>query len=303
MSKCKEKNRKRNSVQELLGIQHFTDYGLMTDAGELVFFRVAPTNISVLSPVNIAHKITGLTALLKLEPDNQFYTKYFLERVDKTTNYLIYAPFEKPALCDNHLADTIRYSKEFFADRVSLICVDLGIPENLKAILQKHAGFFKDQRRTDRFYKLEIDRWTQEAIEVGLMSVLCRVQALNFEEVVRIVLTGDGFEDNKYLADFKRHGLEESFWNLVSLHFGYTDAEPTLEKLVMTLLMTYAQKEVGKDLPKDWNSLISFKTGNVVVFMENIMISAVVIRMRVRITSISWLEIKTLSVSTSAVQR
>jgi len=209
--------------------------------------------------------------VLKLEPDNQFYTKYFLERVDKTTNYLIYAPFEKPALCDNHLADTIRYSKEFFADRVSLICVDLGIPENLKAILQKHAGFFKDQRRTDRFYKLEIDRWTQEAIEVGLMSVLCRVQALNFEEVVRIVLTGDGFEDNKYLADFKRHGLEESFWNLVSLHFGYTDAEPTLEKLVMTLLMTYAQKEVGKDLPKDWNSLISFKTGNVVVFMENIM--------------------------------
>ena len=28
-----------------------------------------------------------------LEQDNQFYTKYFLERVDTTTNYLIYAPF------------------------------------------------------------------------------------------------------------------------------------------------------------------------------------------------------------------
>ena len=75
MSKRKEKNRKRNSVQELLGIQHFTDYGLMTDAGELVFFRVAPTNISVLSSVNIAHKITGLTALLKLEPDNELLKK------------------------------------------------------------------------------------------------------------------------------------------------------------------------------------------------------------------------------------
>lgn len=45
-----------------------------------------------------------------LDQDNQFYTKYFLEREDKTNNYLIYAPFPKPALCDNHLADTLRYS-------------------------------------------------------------------------------------------------------------------------------------------------------------------------------------------------
>ena len=32
--------------------------------------------------------------LLKLEPGNQFATKYFLERQDKTANYLIYAPLE-----------------------------------------------------------------------------------------------------------------------------------------------------------------------------------------------------------------
>ena len=29
----------------------------------------------------------------KLEQGNQFYTKYFLEKVDTTTNYLVYAPF------------------------------------------------------------------------------------------------------------------------------------------------------------------------------------------------------------------
>lgn len=45
-----------------------------------------------------------------LQPDNQFYTKYFLERVDKTTNYLIYAPFPKPDVRDNHLEDTMLYS-------------------------------------------------------------------------------------------------------------------------------------------------------------------------------------------------
>lgn len=33
--------------------------------------------------------------VLHLEPDNQFYIKYFLEREDTTTNYLVYAPFAK----------------------------------------------------------------------------------------------------------------------------------------------------------------------------------------------------------------
>lgn len=237
------------------------------DARKLVFWYDANADF--------ADEISNLkldnAKVLVMEPNCQFRTKYFLEREDTTTNYLVYAPFAKPSIRDNHLEDTIRYSKEFFADRITLICVDLGIPESLKSVLQKYAGFFKAQERTDRFYKLEIDQWTQESVEVGLMSVLCRVQALNFEEVVRVVLTGDGFAENKYLADFKRYDLEDSFWKLVSLHFGYTETEPTLEKLAMTLLMTYAQKEVGKELPKDWSSLVSVKTGNVVVFMENIM--------------------------------
>ena len=45
--------------------------------------------------------------IYKLTKDNQFYTKYFLERMDKTTNYLIYAPFPKPNVRDNHLEDTL----------------------------------------------------------------------------------------------------------------------------------------------------------------------------------------------------
>lgn len=36
--------------------------------------------------------------VLHLEPDNQFYIKYFLEREDTTTNYLVYAPFAKPSM-------------------------------------------------------------------------------------------------------------------------------------------------------------------------------------------------------------
>ena len=65
----------------------------------------------------------------KLEQGNQFYTKYFLEKVDTTTNYLVYAPFPKPPVSENHLEDTMLYSKRFYADRASLLSVDLGIEE------------------------------------------------------------------------------------------------------------------------------------------------------------------------------
>ena len=56
-----------------------------------------------------------------LQPDNQFATKLFLELQDTTTNNLAYAPFPKPDVRDNHLEDTLLYSKRFFADRASLL--------------------------------------------------------------------------------------------------------------------------------------------------------------------------------------
>lgn len=45
--------RKNNSVQGLIGLERFTRFGVKTDKAEIAFFSVEPTNISVLSAVNI----------------------------------------------------------------------------------------------------------------------------------------------------------------------------------------------------------------------------------------------------------
>lgn len=101
--------------------------------------------------------------VLHLEPDNQFYIKYFLEREDTTTNYLVYAPFAKPGIRDNHLADTIRYSKEFFADRASLLALDLGIEERYKPVLQHYIKFLRTrtERRNFMIWRLRISTETR----------------------------------------------------------------------------------------------------------------------------------------------
>lgn len=209
--------------------------------------------------------------ILKLEPGNQFATKYFLERQDKTTNYLIYAPFPKPDVRENHLEDTMLYSKRFFADRASLLTVDLGIDQKYKQVIEKHIKFFANKERTGRFYDLEIENFNEENILIGLMSAVCRTRTCSFDEVIRVLLTDDKLEDNKFLAEFEKYDLLPAFWKFCEQQFGYNDSKPTLEKLVVTLFITYADKYIQKELPKAWQTFISYKSGNIIAFLDSLM--------------------------------
>ena len=62
--------KKNQSTADLVGITHFSRNGLQThDHGEIVYFMVQPTNISVLSETNISIKINHLMQLLSVQPD------------------------------------------------------------------------------------------------------------------------------------------------------------------------------------------------------------------------------------------
>jgi uncharacterized protein (TIGR02687 family) len=207
-----------------------------------------------------------------LTSTNLFYTKVLLEREDTKSNYLIYAPFPKPDSRENHLADTIKYSREFSADRASLIAIDLGIEEKYKPVLQKHIKFFGAKERTKKFYELEVDSYNNEStIEIALLSVLAKSKIVNFEEVVRIVLTSGELRDNEYMADFKKYGLDEAFWKHISHTFSFIDEEPNLEKLIISLFLTYTEKEIHRELPVSMNKYLLSKSGTVMAFMDQIM--------------------------------
>lgn len=213
--------------------------------------------------------------VLKLDRDNQFYIKYFLEREDTSTNYLIYAPFAKPALKENHLADTIRYSKEFFADRASLLAVDLGIDEKYKPVLQHYIKFFGSKERTQKFYDLEIENFSKSIIETALMSVICKTKIVSFEEIVRTVITEDDLESNRYLTEFEKFDLLQPFWKMCEETFGYTDVVPSLNKLVYTLFVTYTSKVIRTELPQAWKNYCAYKSGNIIAFLDSLMNSLI----------------------------
>ena len=206
----------------------------------------------------------------KLEPNNQIYTKYFLTYEDTTTNYLIYAPFPKPDVYENHLEDMLLYSKQFFADRASLICAELGISEELKAVIQKYGSFFGAKDRTKRFYDLEIENWNEDAIKVGIMSAICGTKTSSFEEVVKVLLN-ENLDENPYMADFEKYGLKDDFWNKAETYFGFTNQNPDLRNFTASLFLTYASKEITAEMPKNLKNGLTYKTGSVIAFLDNIM--------------------------------
>lgn len=71
-----------------MGISMFTKYGLMTSRGELLFYAVAPTNISVLSEANIEIKIHHLMMVLSTIPDIEIACTDSSECFDHNKVYL-----------------------------------------------------------------------------------------------------------------------------------------------------------------------------------------------------------------------
>ena len=63
--KKKQEAREKASTRQLMGIEGITSHSLATPHGELVFFMIKPTNISVLSESNVGARIYALMNVLK----------------------------------------------------------------------------------------------------------------------------------------------------------------------------------------------------------------------------------------------
>lgn len=128
--KHERKRRKGRSVQELIGIKSFTKYGLMTQKGELLFYLVGPTNISVLSHVNIEIKIRHLMMVLSSIPDIEIFCTdsaecfdgnkaYLRERMESETNPKVWRLIQKDIDFLDHVQVEMSTARQFlFTARV-----------------------------------------------------------------------------------------------------------------------------------------------------------------------------------------
>lgn len=83
------KKKPKNTVQELIGIETFSKFGLKTSKGEIAYFVIAPTNISVLSYENIQLKVWHLMQILSAQPNIEITCIDSCERFDDNKNFMI----------------------------------------------------------------------------------------------------------------------------------------------------------------------------------------------------------------------
>ncbi|MCC8072781.1 MAG: hypothetical protein LIO62_01460 [Clostridiales bacterium] len=97
-----KRKKNKNSVQEFIGIETFTKRGLKTKYGELVYFLISPTNISVLSNENIKLKIRHLMQVLSAQPNIEITCIDSCERFDDNKNFMLQRKNREtnPAVCD-----------------------------------------------------------------------------------------------------------------------------------------------------------------------------------------------------------
>lgn len=213
--------------------------------------------------------IPGVT-VYRMEPRTQFATKWMLELEHPDESFLIYAPFAKPSLEENHLADMLRYSQEYSTDKATMIAQDFNLDEKTKFFVQEHINFFAAQDRTKRFYDLGNPAYTEETFVLAMLAVLCKCPPKP-EEVVRHVLRGTLDSENESLQVFAKYGLVSDFWLVCLRLFGYNPAEKSLKDLIAWLFATYAAHTMDMDAPDEWVDRSLPQEGEVLTFLDSMM--------------------------------
>lgn len=201
---------------------------------------------------------------------NQFYTKYLLEEEDPNSHYLIYTNLELDKE-ENWLVDTVLYSKTFYADKLSLIMNELHIDSSLRGTLKKYEKFFENKNRYRKFKAFGISQYSDEIIEVAMMSVLCNLKTPDFETVVKVILM-ESLDDknNKFLREIEKFFDLDVFWQHVKKQYGYVRETKSLKTLLIHLLVTALSHTVDeKVLTNLRNFIAEFNRPNALVFVDH----------------------------------
>ncbi|MGN9166198.1 BREX-1 system phosphatase PglZ type A [Tissierellaceae bacterium HCP3S3_D8] len=209
--------------------------------------------------------------IFHLTDNNKLYIKYLLEKEDIESNYLIYSPKPRPIPRENWLLDIEKYSEEFSTDKTTVIMRDLGVKdETLRNVFKKYIKFFGNKERYERFASYNIEVYTEEKIDIAVLSTLCKLQMADFELVVKTLLM-DKIEENKIMEEIVKFGDITALWNLLEKQYGYHFEENSLDQLMIMLLVTNLSYKLETKVPKTWERFISSKVADSIVFIDHFM--------------------------------
>ena len=164
------------------------------------------------------------------------------------------APFVKPDVRKNHLEDTQLYSREFYADQVSYFMANAKIPVRLRPAVEKLRNFlFGPKGRSNQKQRTEAakrrENFLERARDFDWMTaeekVLYRVAICTLVEARNTTvddlfygLFGSGEEEmDARMEAIRTFNLEPVLWALCRERFGYEEANPSLDRFILSLFV------------------------------------------------------------------
>lgn len=65
--------------------------------------------------------------------------------------------------------------------------------------------------------------------------------------------------------------IDSAFWRFCEKQYGYKDTNPTIQKFLVTMLVTYMDAQMNGNEPKTWKTFVSSRRNDAVVFIKNLM--------------------------------
>ena len=121
----KKKDKRRQSAQQLMGIKKITDYCISTDAGDLVFYIVRPSNLGVLPANAICARIEALKNVLSTQANiellalnsRESFTQnraFYHDRLQQETNPEIRRLLEQDRQHLDEMQVEMKLAREFY---------------------------------------------------------------------------------------------------------------------------------------------------------------------------------------------
>lgn len=178
--------------------------------------------------------------------------------------WLVYSNQAEPAPTKDWLLDVRLRSKTFSADATSILLEDLGLTSlSLAPHLKARSRFLRAKDRVDRLKRLVLAGDDVQAIDRKMMAVLLRIDEPDALAITMRLLHGLWApgearvgDDPKVWAEVAANELDGAFWALMAQTFGYAEAEPSLNDLLLRLLVTDFVRSLGGPCPAGLQHLV-----------------------------------------------
>ncbi len=215
--------------------------------------------------------------LIRLDQVGSIETKIRLERDEPQSKFLLYTPAEEPEFEDDFLLDIRLYSRSFRADRSSIILDELGLARaSMRAHLTLRRKFFDSKDRLSKLKQIVGADDNEIDIDQKMLAVVTKADQPDLPNIVRTLYHSIASEEEidfevspPAWTQIEKFDLQESFWKLVAASYSYEEENPSLQKLLMRLLLSEFAYQLQADIPAAINEqrLTRNGTHNAVVFL------------------------------------